>query len=158
MTALPRDRMRRTDRRWQFALLATLGGVVLAYSGLGGLGGLLGVGDQWVHHADYSHGFLVLPFAAYLLWRNRANSPDPVAWPNWAGLPLLLGPLPLYLAEADLNKAKEWGAGGVLPPEPVRGAGHVSPARRRPAPAPPWIRSPASCASPRWGSSSTSCG
>ena len=109
----PRDRMR-TDRRWQYALVAVLGGVVLAYSGLGGLGGLWSVGGEWVKHADYSHGFLVVPFAVYLLWRNRAKSPDPVAWPNWAGLPLLLGPLPLYLAEADLNKGKEWVQGACF--------------------------------------------
>ncbi len=114
MTVTPRAQMR-TDRRWQYALAAVLGGVLLAYSGLGGLGGIQAIGEQWLKPPyDYAHGFLAVPFALYLLWRNRANSPSPVVWPNWAGLPLLLGPLPLYLVEGDLNKGKEWVQGACL--------------------------------------------
>jgi len=112
MTTLTREQLR-TDRHWQLTVAAVLGGVLLAYSGLGGLGGLTDIGKQWTR-ADYSHGFLVVPFALYLLWRNRGQMPEKVNWPNWGGLPLLLGPLPLYLADADLNVAKEWVQGGCL--------------------------------------------
>ncbi|MCU0703050.1 MAG: exosortase/archaeosortase family protein [Fimbriiglobus sp.] len=112
MTTLTRDQMR-TDRQWQLTVAAVVGGVLLAYSGFGGLGGISGLVKQWIK-PDYSHGFIVVPFALYLLWRNRDKLPEKVAWPNWGGLPLLLGPLPLYLADADLNVAKEWVQGGCL--------------------------------------------
>ena len=113
MTVLTRDQLR-TDRRWQFAVAAVTAAVLAAYSGFGGLGGLTDIVGQWVKKPDYSHGFVVVPFAAYLLWRNRAKMPERVAWPNWWGLPLLLGGLPLYLADAELNVAKEWVQGGCL--------------------------------------------
>lgn len=113
MTTLPRDQLK-ADRRWQVAVAAVFGAVLVAYSGLGGLGGLTDIVGLWVKKSDYSHGFLVVPFAGYLLWRNRGLMPEQVGWPNWGGLPLLLGPLPLYLADADLNVAKEWVQGGCL--------------------------------------------
>lgn len=113
MTTLPRDQLK-ADRRWQLCVAAVFGAVLVAYSGLGGLGGLADTVGLWVKKSDYSHGFLVVPFAAYLLWRNRGLMPEQVGWPNWSGLPLLLGPLPLYLADAELNVAKEWVQGGCL--------------------------------------------
>lgn len=114
MPVLTRDQLR-TDRQWQLTVAAVVGGVLLAYSGLGGMGGIQGIVELWLKPPyDYSHGFLVLPFAAYLLWRNRGQLPEKVLWPNWYGLPLLLGPLPLYLADATLNVAKEWVQGGCL--------------------------------------------
>jgi exosortase/archaeosortase family protein len=115
MTVLTREQLR-TDRAWQLTVAAVVGAVLLAYSGLGWPeSGLYAIGKLWLKPPyDYSHGFLVLPFALYLLWRNRGLFPEKVGWPNWAGLPLLLGPLPLYLADADLNVAKEWVQGGCL--------------------------------------------
>lgn len=115
MTVLPREQLR-TDRAWQLTVAAVVGAVLLAYSGLGWAeSGLYAIGKLWLKPPyDYSHGFLVLPFALYLLWRNRGLFPEKVAWPNWHGLPLLLGPLPLYLVEADLNVAKEWVQGGCM--------------------------------------------
>lgn len=112
MTTLTRDQLT-TDRRWLPCVAAVAGAVLVAYSGLGGLGGLAEIVTRWTK-ADYSHGFLVVPFAVYLLWRNRGQTPEKVGWPNWGGLPLLLGGLPLYLADADLNVAKEWVQGGCL--------------------------------------------
>lgn len=114
MTTLTREQLR-TDRRWQLTVAAVLGGVLLAYAGFGGMGGLIDIVQLWLKPPyDYSHGFLVVPFALYLLWRNRGQMPEKVGWPNWNGLPLLLGPLPLYLADARLNVAKEWVQGGCL--------------------------------------------
>jgi exosortase/archaeosortase family protein len=80
---------------------------VLAYSGLRGLGGLVGIISQWTK-ADYSHGFVVVPFALYLLWRNRKQIPETIAWPQWNGVPIALGALGLYLVETKINFAKEW--------------------------------------------------
>lgn len=115
MTTLTREQLR-TDRRWQFTVAAVVGGVLLAYSGLGfDESGMVAIVKLWLKPPyDYSHGFLVVPFAAYLLWKNRDKMPERVGWPNWWGLPLLLGPLPMYLAEADLNIGKEWVQGGCL--------------------------------------------
>ncbi len=93
--------------RWQLYLALLLGAALLGYSGFGGLGGLLGITSQWLK-ADYSHGFLVVPFALYLLWRNRHQMPEFVAWPQWLGVPIALGALGLYLIETKINFAKEW--------------------------------------------------
>ena len=77
MTATPLAQLR-TDQRWLYTVAAVVARVLLAYSGLGGMGGLTEIGTQWTK-ADYSHGFLVLPFAGYLLWRFRDRMPDPYA-------------------------------------------------------------------------------
>ena len=63
----------KTDRAWQ-GTVAGVTALVLAvfYSGV------LDLLEQWTK-ADYSHGFLVPPFAAYLLWRRRALLPDKVS-------------------------------------------------------------------------------
>lgn len=115
MTVLTREQLR-TDRHWQLTVAAVVGAVLLAYSGLGWAeSGLYAIGKLWLKPPyDYAHGFAAVPFALFLLWRNRALIPEKVGWPNWYGLPLLLGPLPLYLVEADLNVAKEWVQGGCL--------------------------------------------
>jgi exosortase len=115
MTTLTREQLR-TDRRWQLTVAAVVGGVLLAYSGLGWEeSGIVAIGKLWLKPPyDYSHGFLVVPFAVYLLWKYRDKMPEKVGWPNWGGLPLLLGPLPMYLVETDLNFCKEWVQGGCL--------------------------------------------
>lgn len=115
MTTLTREQLR-TDRRWQVTVAAVVGGLLLAYSGLGfDESGLFAIGKLWVKPPyDYSHGFLVVPFAAFLLWKYREKFPPSVDWPNWWGLSLLLGPLPMYLVEADLNFCKEWVQGFCL--------------------------------------------
>lgn len=46
--------------------------------------------DRWMNDARYSHGFLVLAFAAYLLWRRRELRPAPPDRPSWWGLPLIV--------------------------------------------------------------------
>ena len=45
---------------------------------------------QWSQDPRYSHGFLVAPFALYLLWARRQLRPDP-SGPRWPGLILLAG-------------------------------------------------------------------
>jgi hypothetical protein len=54
---------------------------------------------RWANEPDYSHGFLVPPFAAYLLWHRRdlAKVGDGGLW---MGLVLLLGSAALRLGAA----------------------------------------------------------
>jgi exosortase len=108
----PRESLfRRTDWRAGVAMVLVAGG--LAFSGLGGFGGLSGIIEKW-KKADYSHGFLVVPFAVYLVWRFRKQLPEQVRWPSWAGLPLVLGALGLFYIETKLNVAMEWIQGACI--------------------------------------------
>lgn len=50
------------------------------------------VGD-WIKDPDYSHGFFVPIFSAYLVWRQRHSLP--AAKPTWWGLPFVLASLGL---------------------------------------------------------------
>ncbi len=45
---------------------------------------------RWSHDPRYSHGYLVAPFALYLLWTRRRLRPDH-AGPRWPGLIVLAG-------------------------------------------------------------------
>lgn len=44
----------------------------------------------WNDEPDYSHGFLVAPIAAYLLWLKREGLPELVEGVSWGGLVILL--------------------------------------------------------------------
>jgi len=96
-----------TTPAWQRTSLLLLAALAFAFGGFGGFGGLLGIGEKWLR-ADYSHGFLVVPFALYLAWRNRHFVPPALHWPTWDGLPLVLGSLSIYFVETKINVAKEW--------------------------------------------------
>src|SRR5438477_5083671 len=45
--------------------------------------------DRWIEDPQYSHGFLVPLFAAFLLWTRREMVRDVRFAPNWWGLALL---------------------------------------------------------------------
>jgi exosortase len=49
---------------------------------------LVEMAQRWSHDPRYSHGYLVAPFALYLLWIRRRFRPDH-AGPSWPGLVLL---------------------------------------------------------------------
>jgi exosortase len=100
-------------RTWQMVVAVVVVGILFAYSGFGGMGGIIGIGKQWLK-PDYSHGFLVVPFAVYLLWRNRDRFPAKVRWPDYRGLPLVVVPLGIYFLEAKYNWVKEWVQGACL--------------------------------------------
>lgn len=54
--------------------------------------------DRWMNDPRYSHGFLVPAFAGYLLWSRQEMLLGSEPKPNWwAGLPLLLTGLGLFL-------------------------------------------------------------
>lgn len=100
-------------RGWQRAVGVTLAAVAFAYLGLGGMGGILAIVKEWTR-ADYSHGFLVVPFAGYLLWHRRAMLPARFAWPDYYGLPLAVLPLVGYFWAGVTNYAREWIQGACL--------------------------------------------
>lgn len=57
---------------------------------------------------DYSHGFLVPLFAAYLAWHYREWMPRQLAWPQAWAFAFLAGGVGLYLFATFTNIGKEW--------------------------------------------------
>jgi len=55
---------------------------------------------KWVNTAEYSHGYLVPVFSAYLLWRSRKDAPSGQESPVWWGAALSLGGMVLHLGGA----------------------------------------------------------
>jgi len=53
---------------------------------------------HWSEVEDYSHGFLIVPLAAYFAWERRAALRNAPIAPSWLGIaPLLLGSLALAI-------------------------------------------------------------
>jgi exosortase len=69
--------------------------------------------ERWHTQSQYSHGFLVLPFAAYLLWSRRALL-GPELRPSWWALPVLT--LGLGLRFAGVYLYFDWLAAVALLP------------------------------------------
>jgi exosortase len=90
------------ERQWQIALAVLLLGVLLAFHAP-----LADMVNEWSTKADYSHGFLVAPFALYLLWTRRDKLPRNADWPDARGLPLIIAGLVLSFVAGLLNIAKE---------------------------------------------------
>lgn len=44
----------------------------------------------WSREADYSHGYFVMPLAAYFLWHRRQSFPGAVGKPSWLGFVVVL--------------------------------------------------------------------
>jgi exosortase D (VPLPA-CTERM-specific) len=51
---------------------------------------LQGLVKQWLRSEDYSHGLLIIPIAAYLVWQKRSELKKVEIRPDWRALPLLL--------------------------------------------------------------------
>lgn len=62
---------------------------------------------QW-QKPDYSHGFLVPLFSAYLAWHWREWAPGRVRWPNPWALAFFATGAGLFLVAAKTNFGKEW--------------------------------------------------
>src|ERR1700728_4239260 len=45
---------------------------------------------DWYDNPDFSHGFLVAPFAAFLIWDKRKVLRDTPLQPTWSGIWLIL--------------------------------------------------------------------
>jgi exosortase len=54
--------------------------------------------SQWWRDENYSHGYLVLPFAAYLVWRRRSAIAAARSQPSCAGLAMMLAAIALFIA------------------------------------------------------------
>ena len=76
--------------------------VIVALIGLSYSGTLWALGQRWANEADYSHGFFVPVFSAYLLWHRRALW-NPSAGGRWLGAVLLFGGCALRLAGLYFN-------------------------------------------------------
>ncbi len=74
---------------WAFAII----GLVAAYSGT-----LETLWRVWMHNPNYSHGFLIPPLTAWLVWRQRTAFSDRVSPGSWVGLALLLPAALLQIA------------------------------------------------------------
>lgn len=53
---------------------------------------------QWASDENYSHGFLIVPFAIYFAWTQRASLAAAPVRPSSAGLPVVCGSLVLLIA------------------------------------------------------------
>lgn len=53
---------------------------------------------QWWDEPDYSHGFLVPLFSAFLLWRRRDALRQVTLRPSWTGMPILCASLCVLIA------------------------------------------------------------
>jgi exosortase len=54
--------------------------------------------DAWTNDGNYSHGFLIIPLAAYLAWERRARLLETPAIPSWFGMVVFAGGIMLLLA------------------------------------------------------------
>lgn len=59
---------------------------------------LIKLARDWRTDATYSHGFLVLPIALFLVWRQRDRLRDALTRPSTAGLAILAFGLALFIA------------------------------------------------------------
>jgi exosortase len=66
----------------------------------------------WLDRADYSHGLLLVPFAAYLLW-HRAF-PAVTRWPDPWAVPFFAVAVLLFVLGKQTNFLKEWAQGFAL--------------------------------------------
>jgi exosortase len=98
------------------ALCAVAGAIAAVYAGV-----FAGLVRQWSSDDNYSHGFFVIPLAAYVAWERREQLRSAAARPHPLGVVMLAGSLLLYLlgvlgAELFLTRISLVGvvAGSVL--------------------------------------------
>ncbi len=58
---------------------------------------LTGLVHDWIHDGNYSHGFVIVPFAVYFAWERRHRLARANATPALGGLAVVLGGLGLLL-------------------------------------------------------------
>jgi exosortase len=72
--------------------VAILTGIAAAYHGV-----LAGLVQQWQTDENYSHGFIVLPLAAWFAWERRGRLKAATPRPSWAGLAVIVASLGVLL-------------------------------------------------------------
>lgn len=77
-----------------------LTGTVLVVAALGLVFGQVFVRlvEDWIVDGNYSHGFLIIPIAAYFAWERRARLTAAPIQPSWFGLVVLAGGIAILLA------------------------------------------------------------
>lgn len=80
-------------RRYVAGALLIGAGLALVYANV-----LSSLVAQWASDDDYSHGFFVLPLAAFFVWERRGALSATPATPRAAGLLLVAGSLLIYVA------------------------------------------------------------
>lgn len=53
--------------------------------------------QDWIHDENYSHGFVILPFAAYFIWERRRRLRDLPTAPAFSGLAIVIAGLALLV-------------------------------------------------------------
>lgn len=93
--------------RQQKLLVASAVGAAFCWSYWPTLGQFI---HAWQTQPDYSHGWLVVPVAAYILWQRRAECPAPSHQRAWLGLVMLLVSLAMRVAGSlwFLNPLAGW--------------------------------------------------
>jgi exosortase len=72
-------------------------GILAVLIGILYMGVLVHLGGDWLHDPDYSHGFLVPLFSAYIVWRNRRALGRLPVRPSWWGLAGIAGALAILV-------------------------------------------------------------
>ena len=97
---LPPPRLSKISKVDLIAILAVLAVTAWAY-----FPNLRGLFDVWYREPDYTHGFLVLPIALFILlkrWPERAEDSPTPWWPSWVLVVFALGSR-IYFAEQGQN-------------------------------------------------------
>lgn len=87
---MPTGQNSRSDARWQAALFVLL--ACLVYRSI-----LAGLVHDWWTDPDYSHGFFVPIFAAFLVWQRRNLLGSLPLAPSWLGLVGIAGALAMFV-------------------------------------------------------------
>src|SRR6476620_591538 len=85
------DRPMRSNRVLWPLLLVVLAGAWL-YRGT-----VAGLVHDWAYDDNYSHGFLIVPVAAYFVWERRGRLARAVPKPSMAGLLVVLASLAMLV-------------------------------------------------------------
>src|SRR6185312_11897398 len=78
-------------RAWTAAVLVSAAAVLVYFPVLSSLA------RQWASDENYSHGFLVAPFAAFLMWKSRRRFAAAPRRPHAVGLAVVAVSLFMYL-------------------------------------------------------------
>ncbi len=104
-----------TKHPWAVALVLTV--VVLLLLGILHGDTAAGIAHTWTRSETYTHGWLILPIAAWLIWRSRADVAQIEPRVCWWGLLLLAGIELVWVAAsiADVVFARQFAVMALIP-------------------------------------------
>jgi exosortase len=83
--AIPVARARSIPRTWLWLALALVVLLGFLYSDI-----LIRLGSQWWNDPNFSHGFFVPAFSAFVIWQKRRELASVPINPSWSGLPVVI--------------------------------------------------------------------